>query len=79
MSICIVDKQQCNDDNADKCRNEHQQLKQIRDLCTGDNIQFTLSMNSQLAEKQFNIHVSSPKLCFFRNGFPIIYSGENIR
>ncbi|CAF1496865.1 unnamed protein product [Adineta ricciae] len=76
--VVFVDKQQCNDDNADKCRNEHQQLKQIRDLCTGDNIQFTLSMNSQLAEKQFNIHVSSPKLCFFRNGFPIIYSGENV-
>ncbi|CAF1001550.1 unnamed protein product [Adineta steineri] len=69
--VVFVDKQSCNDD---KCRQERTELEQIRDLCTGENIQFALSTNSELAEKQFNIYGSSPKLCFFRDGFPIIYS-----
>ncbi|CAF4314833.1 unnamed protein product, partial [Adineta steineri] len=53
--VVFVDKQSCNDD---KCRQERTELEQIRDLCTGENIQFALSTNSELAEKQFNIYDS---------------------
>ncbi len=31
--------------------------------------------NTQIAEKQFNIYGSLPKICFFRDAFPIIYAG----
>ncbi|UJR13945.1 hypothetical protein I4U23_000948 [Adineta vaga] len=74
--LVFVNKQKCNDENAKKCRDERHQLEQIRDLCTSENIQFALSTNLQMAEKQFNILGSLPKLCFFRNGFPMIYFGS---
>jgi len=74
--LIFVDKQQCNNENDDKCLQQRNQLEQIRDLCTSENIQFAISTNTQIAEKQFNIYGSLPKLCFFRNSFPIIYSGS---
>ncbi len=76
LFLSLVDKQQCNNEKDDKCLQQRSQLEQIRDLCTGENIQFALSTNMQIAEKQFNIYGSLPKLCFFRDGFPIIYSGN---
>lgn len=72
----LVDKQQCTNEQDEKCRQQRQQIEQIADLCANDKIQFTISTNSQLAEKQFNIYGALPKLCFFRDGFPIIYSGR---
>jgi len=66
----------CNNEQDDKCLQEKNQLEQIRNLCTGENIQFAILINTEIAEKQFNIYGSLPKLCFFRNNFPIIYSGN---
>jgi len=74
--LIFVDKQQCHNENDDKCLQQRSQLEPIRDLCTSENIQFAISANTQIAEKQFNIYGSLPKLCFFRNNFPIIYSGS---
>ncbi|CAF1192284.1 unnamed protein product [Rotaria sordida] len=74
--LVFVDKQQCNNENDDKCHQQRNQLEQIRDLCTSGNIQFALSTNTTIAEKHFNIYGSFPQICFFRNGFPIIYSGS---
>lgn len=74
--LFLVDKQQCNDENDEKCRQQRAQLEQIRDLCTGDNIEFGLSTNLQIAEKEFNIYGSLPKVCLFRDGFPVIYSNS---
>lgn len=71
-----VDKQPCNGDHAEKCRTEREQLEHLRDLCTGENIQFALSTNAQVAMKQFDIYAGLPKLIFFRDGFPMIYSGR---
>lgn len=71
-----MDQQQCNDEKDEKCLEQKKQLKEIRDLCTSEHIQFALSTNTQVAEKKFNIYGSFPKLCFFRDGFPIIYSGN---
>ncbi|CAF2643915.1 unnamed protein product [Rotaria sp. Silwood2] len=73
--LVFVDKQQCNTENDEKCLQQRSQLEQIHDLCTSENIQFALSTNTTIAEKNFNIYGSLPKLCFFRNGFPVIYSG----
>jgi len=75
LLFSLVDKQLCNNENDDKCLQQKSQLEQIRDLCTSENIQFAISINTNIAEKQFNIYGSLPKLCFFRNSFPIIYSG----
>lgn len=76
LFVYVVDKEQCNDENDDKCIKQKNQLEQIRDLTTSENIQFALSINTQLAEKQFNIYGSLPKLVFFRENFPVIYSGN---
>ncbi|CAF2126379.1 unnamed protein product [Rotaria magnacalcarata] len=73
--IVFVDKQQCNSESDDTCRQQRSQLEQIRHLCTSANIQFAISTNITIAEKYFNIYGSLPKLCFLRNGFPVIYSG----
>ena len=72
----LVDKQQCTNEQDEKCRQQRDQIEQIADLCANDKIQFATSTNSQLAEKQFNIYGTLPKLCFFRDGLPIIYSGR---
>jgi hypothetical protein len=64
----LVDKQQCIDGNDEICRH-------LQDLCNSENIQFALSTNLQMAEKQFNIYGSLPRICFFREGYPMIYSG----
>jgi hypothetical protein len=37
---------------------------------------FGISTSTHLAEKQFNIYGNLPKLCLFRDGLPIIYSGR---
>ncbi|CAF4360046.1 unnamed protein product [Rotaria socialis] len=73
--IVFVDKQQCNSESDDTCRQQRSQLEQIRHLCTSANIQFAISTNITIAEKYFNIYGSLPKLCFLRNGFPVVYSG----
>ncbi len=73
----LVDKQLCKNED-EKCLEQRRQLEQIRDLSTSENIQFAISTNIQIAEKQFNIYGSLPKLCFFRDSFPIIYSGKDI-
>ncbi|CAF3393870.1 unnamed protein product [Rotaria socialis] len=74
--IVFVDKQQCNSESDDTCRQQRSQLEQIRHLCTSANIQFAISTNITIAEKYFNIYGSLPKLCFLRNGFPVVYSGS---
>lgn len=76
MSLFLVDKQVCNDENDDKCRQHRSQLEEIHNLCTSENIHFALSTNTSIAEKQFNIYGSLPRLCFFRNNFPVVYSGR---
>lgn len=69
----------CNNEKDEKCLQQRTQLEQIHDISTSENIQFALSTNTQIAEKQFNIYGSLPKICFFRDGFPVIYSGKGER
>jgi hypothetical protein len=66
----------CNDEKDEKCIQQRAQLEQISDLCTSENIQLASSTNTQIAEKQFSIYGSFPKLVLFRDGFPVIYSGK---
>jgi hypothetical protein len=75
----LVDQQVCNNEKDEKCIQQRTQFEQINDICTSENIQFAISTNIQIAEKQFNIYGSLPKLCFFRDGFPVIYTGKRER
>lgn len=74
--LVIVDPRVCSNDKDDRCVEQRTQLEQIESFCTGENIQFSISTNTQIAEKQFNIYNALPKLCFFRDGYPVIYSGK---
>ena len=74
----LVDKQACNSDKQELCLEQRRQLEQLRDLCAGENIQFAISTDLQFAEKQFNIYGALPRLCFFRETFPIIYDGASL-
>lgn len=71
--LVFVDDEICKDETKPECRQQREQLKQIQELSTSEHAQFAISTNKNLADKNFNIHGSFPKLCFFRNGFPIIY------
>lgn len=71
----IVDAKVCSNEKDGRCVEQRNQLEQIENLCNGENIRFAISTNTQIGEKQFNIYGSEPKLCFFRDGLPIIYSG----
>ena len=73
-----MDKQACNSDKQEQCLQQRHQLEQLRDLCAGENVQFALSTDLQFAEKQFNIYGALPRMCFFRETFPIIYEGETL-
>lgn len=66
----------CNNEDDDKCHQQRSQLEEIHHLCTNENIQFAISTNITIAEKYFNIYGSFPKLFYFRNGFPVMYSGN---
>lgn len=78
VSLGIVDPRVCSNDNDDRCVEQRKQLEQIENHCNGENIRFGVSTNTQIGEKQFNIYGSLPKLCFFRDGFPVLYSGSYI-
>ena len=72
----IVDPRVCSNDKDDRCVEQRNQLEQIENFCTDENLRFAISTSTQIAEKQFNIYSALPKLCYFRDAFPVIYPGK---
>ena len=74
----LVDRNRCLKKEDLKCVKQRETLKQIEELLINEKLDFAISNNFELAEKKFNLFGNEPKLCFFRNGFPIIYSSKKM-